>query len=219
MKKITANFAGNFTMLLTIIFGVMAFAQLISALVAPDKIAEMFRNMAVNYYAGISDFKAFWNEVNWEIYEPKYIRMMSMFIFTLNIPIVYGLFNVHLICKNGESDKPFRASTKSGFVSMAIAAAAEIVLDVIVFIILKLVLKKIPFYIWYVVIAVAALSLVVLAVCLTIIALINKMSFLREEHKLARAEKKSKDEEQIKLHNEAVKSYTDLYDEIAPPEK
>ena len=212
--------AGNFAMLLTILFAVLAFAQLISALVAPDRIAELFKNLAINYFSGVSDFpKALWTEACTAVYEPKYIRMMAMFIFTLNIPIVYGLFNINLICKNGEGDKPFRTSTKSGFVSMALAATVEIILDIIVFAVLKLVLKKIPFYVWYLVLSIALMSLVVLAVSIAIIALINRMGDLREEHKKTKAERESKDPERIINHQNAVKSYTDLYDEIAPPEK
>ncbi len=219
MKKIKVKTAGNIALVFTVLLGVFAVAQFIAAMVAADRIAEMLRNISVNYYSGVSDFpRVLWNEACTAVYEPKYVRMMSMFIFTLCIPCVYALFNIYLICKNGEGNQPFGPYAKSGFLSVGYAFAAELFLDLVVFSVLKIVLKKIPFYMWYVVAAVAVLSVILVVLSAVFVSLINRANEIRQEHKKIRTDKKEIDSVVVK--RKAVhQDYESLYKDILPPEK
>lgn len=196
MKKVNTETTGLLSLILLIAVSVFAFGELIFSLLAAPTVLGWLENAHIAYYsdstaisAKMTEFiidKSFQN-----LFSLGYIRVMAMYIFVLCTPLIYALFNIYFISKNGQSKKPFRSSTSACLRSITIAFIAEFGMATVLYCILKLIMRTLPFYFMYTMLAVALYSLVIVVFSMTISGLINRMGTLRNEHaKQLRKEKK-----------------------------
>lgn len=187
MKKVTTE---TTALLSIILFGVISFfavAQLIFCMIAGNMVLEWLKNAHIGFYvnstavsAGIT--KLVIDKSFQSMFSAAYIRVMSMYIFVLCLPVAYALFNIYLISKNGQGNKPFRSSTGACLRSITLAFTVEFLFATVLFVLLKLIMKVLPFYFMYAMVTVAVFSLIAIVFSLTVSALINRMGDLRNEH-------------------------------------
>lgn len=196
MKKISTETTGLLSLILLISVSVFALGELIFALIATPTVLSWLESAHISFYSNTTAIsskmiefildKSFQN-----MFSLSYIRIMAMYIFVLCTPLIYALFNIYFISKNGQSNKPFRSSTSACLRSVTIAFIAEFALSTVMFIILKLTIKPLPFYFMYTMLAVALYSLVIIVFSMTISGLINRMGTLRNEHAKQLRQKKT----------------------------
>lgn len=187
MKKISSSKVSVISIVLMAIVSVFAVGQMLFALIGGNVILEWLKNAHIAYYtdatavsAGIT--KLVIDKSFQSLFTVSYIRVMSMYIFVLCIPIVYALFNVYLIAKNGKGRKPFSSDTISCLKSIYLSFGLEFLLATVLFVILKLIMKVLPFYFMYAMAAVAVFSIIIIVVTLAYMSLITRMEELRDEH-------------------------------------
>ncbi len=187
MKKVSTETTGLLSLILLIAVSVFAFGELIFALLAAPTVLSWLESAHVAFYSNTTAIsskmiayimdKSFQN-----MFSLSYIRIMAMYIFVLCTPLIYALFNIYFISKNGQSKKPFRSSTSACLRSVTISFIAEFAIATVLFVVLKLIVKSLPFYFMYTMMAVAIYSLVMVVFSMTISGLINRMGMLRNEH-------------------------------------
>ena len=205
MKKISTETTGLLSLILLIAVSVFAFGELIFSLLAAPTILSWLESAHIAYYsdstaisAKMTEFiidKSFQN-----LFSLGYIRVMAMYIFVLCTPLIYALFNIYFISKNGQSKKPFRSSTSACLRSITIAFIAEFAMSTVLYLILKLTMRTLPFYFIYTMLAVALYSLVLVVFSMTISGLINRMGTLRNEH--AKQLRKEKEQSEVFANRE-----------------
>ena len=187
MKKVSTETTGLLSLILLISVSVFAFGELIFSLLAAPTVLGWLESAHVSFYSNTTAISAKMIEFIMDksfqnMFSLSYIRIMAMYIFVLCTPLIYALFNIYFISKNGQSKKPFRSSTSACLRSITIAFIAEFALSTVLFIILKIIIKPLPFYFMYAMLAVALYSLVIIVFSMTISGLINRMGTLRNEH-------------------------------------
>ena len=196
MKKVSTETTGILSLIMIAVVGVFSVGQLIFCMIGGETVLKWLENAHINYYSDstaisskMTQFimdKSFQN-----LFSVSYIRVMSMYIFVLCIPLLYALFNIYFISRNGQSKKPFRSSTSACLRSVTISFIAEFIFATLFFVVLKIIMRTLPFYFMYTMLAVALYSLVIIIFSMTISGLINRMSALRNEHaKQVRKQKK-----------------------------
>ena len=225
MKKVSTETTGLLSLILLVSVSVFAFGELIFSLIAAPTVLGWLESAHVSFYSNTTAIsskmieyimdKSFQN-----MFTLSYIRIMAMYIFVLCTPLIYGLFNIYFISKNGQSKKPFRSSTSACLRSITIAFIAEFALSTVLFVILKIIVKTLPFYFMYTMLAVALYSLVIIVFSMTISGLINRMGMLRNEHAKQVRQKKMETakalnkEEAIPVFDDNAPSIKDRVNEI-----
>ena len=187
MKKINAETTSLLSIILLAAISLFAVGQLVFCLIAAPTVLEWLKSAHVAYYSASTavapKMTAFiMNQSFINLFNETYIRVMSMYVFVLCVPLAYALLNIFFISQNGRSTKPFRSSTGACLRVISIAFTGEFLAATVLFAILKLVMRTLPFYFMYTMIAVALYSLVMIIFSLTISGLINRMGDLRNEH-------------------------------------
>jgi len=187
MKKISAETTSVLSIILLAAVSLFAVGQLIFCLIAAPTVLDWLKAAHVAYYSASTavapKMLAFvMNQSFLSLFNETYIRVMSMYVFVLCVPYAYGLLNIFFISQNGRSEKPFRSSTSECLRVISISFIAEFAVATVLFTILKIIMRALPFYFMYTMIAVALYSLAMVVFSLTISGLINRMSDLRNEH-------------------------------------
>lgn len=187
MKKVSTETTGLLSLIMIAVVGIFSVGQLIFCMIGGETVLGWLENAHINYYSDstaisskMTQFimdKSFQN-----LFSVSYIRVMSMYVFVLCIPLLYALFNIYFISRNGQSKKPFRSSTSACLRSITISFIAEFVFATLFFVVLKIIMRTLPFYFMYTMLAVALYSLVIVVFSMTISGLINRMGALRNEH-------------------------------------
>lgn len=187
MKKISAAKSSVFSLIMLIAMSAFGIGELLFSLIGANTILGWLKNAHIAYYvnatavsSGIT--KLVIDKSFQSLFTTGYIRVMAMYIFVLCIPVIYALFNVYLISKNGEGKRPFSSATSTALKSITFSFVAEFFLASVLFIILKLIMKVLPFYFMYAMIAVCVFSLVIIIVTISFNSLIERMNDLRSEH-------------------------------------
>lgn len=200
MKKVSTETTGLLSLILLIAVSVFAVGELIFSLLAAPTVLNWLESAHIALYTDSTAISAKMTEFIMDksfqnLFSLGYIRVMAMYIFVLCTPLIYALFNIYFISKNGQSKKPFRSSTSACLRSITIAFIAEFAFATLLYLILKLIMRVLPFYFMYTMLAVALYSLVMIVFSMTISGLINRMGTLRNEHaKLLRKERMEKAE-------------------------
>lgn len=187
MKKVNTETTSVLSLIIMSVVSLFGVGQLIFCLIAAPRVLEWLKTAHVAYYSASTavapKMTAYIMNQSFEnLFNETYIRVMSMYIFVLCIPLAYALLNIYFISKNGQSDKPFRSSTAACLRVISLAFTAQFLVATVLFAILKLVMRVLPFYFMYTMVAVALYSLVLIVFSLTISGLINRMGDLRNEH-------------------------------------
>ena len=187
MKKVSNQTTSLLSVILFGFIGVFAIGQLAFCLISPDTILGWLKNAHVAYYSASTavapKMTAFIMNQSFEnLFNTTYIRVMSMYIFVLCIPLIYALIHIFFISQNGSSDKPFRSSTNECLRVITISFTVETVFATVLYTVLKLVMRTLPFYFVYTMIAVAIYSITIIIFASTISGLINRMGELKSEH-------------------------------------
>ena len=174
---------------------VFSIGQLVLCLISPDTVLGWLKNAHTAYYSASTavspKMTAYIMSQSFEnLFSASYIRVMSMYVFVLCIPLIYGLVHIFFISQNGSSDKPFRSSTNACLRVITLAFTVEVALSTVLYLVLKLIMRVLPFYFVYTMIAVAIYSLTIIVFASTISGLINRMGEIRNEH--ARKERRKK---------------------------
>lgn len=187
MKKVSTETTGLLSLIMIAVVGIFSVGQLIFCMIGGETVLGWLENAHINYYSDstaisskMTQFimdKSFQN-----LFSVSYIRVMSMYVFVLCIPLLYALFNIYFISRNGKSKKPFRSSTSACLRSITISFIAEFVFATLFFVVLKIIMRTLPFYFMYTMLVVALYSLVIVVFSMTISGLINRMGALRNEH-------------------------------------
>lgn len=219
MKKISTETTGLMSLILLAATGIFGIGQLVFSLISPETILGWLKSAHVSYYSASTavapKMTAFVMGQSFEnLFTVGYIRIMSMYIFVLCLPLAYALFNIFLISQNGKSNKPFRSSTNACLKSVTIAFIGEFLLATILFVILKLIMRTLPFYFMYTMMAVALYSLVLITFSMTISGLINRMGDLRNEHakKIRKQQAEAEKDEVSELSEKKYKAETSFDD-------
>lgn len=211
MKKISTETTGLLSLILLIAVSVFALGELIFSLLATPTVLGWLESAHIALYTDSTAISAKMTEFIMDksfqnLFSLGYIRVMAMYIFVLCTPLIYALFNIFFISKNGQSKKPFRSSTSACLRGITIAFIAEFALATVLYLILKLIMKVLPFYFMYTMLAVALYSLVIVVFSMTISGLINRMGTLRNEHA-----------KQLRKEKMEVADSMNTQIEIAPP--
>lgn len=195
MKKITAETTSLLSIILLAAVTLFAVGQLIFCLIAAPTVLEWLKSAHVAYYAASTAVAPkmtayIMNQSFINLFSETYIRVMSMYVFVLCVPLAYGLLNIFFISQNGRSDKPFRSSTSACLRMISVSFIGEFLVATLLYTILKIVMRTLPFYFMYTMVAVALYSLVIIVFALTISGLINRVGDLRNEQ--ARKAKREK---------------------------
>lgn len=222
MKKISAETTSVLSIIMLAVISLFAVGQLIFCLIAAPTVLEWLKNSHVAYYSASTavapKMTAFIMNQSFEnLFNNTYIRVMSMYVFVLCVPFAYGLLNIYFISKNGQSEKPFRASTAACLRVISISFVAEFLVATVLFVILKIIMRALPFYFMYTMIAVALYSLCMVVFSLTISGLINRMGDLRQEH--AKKVKKERYKKAAEAKHEPISVEQDPATEPAAPKK
>lgn len=187
MKKVSTETTSLLSIILLAVISLFAVGQLIFCLIAAPTVLEWLKNAHVAYYSASTavapKMTAFIMNQSFEnLFSTTYIRVMSMYVFVLCVPLAYALLNIFFIAQNGRGDKPFRSSTSACLRVISIAFTVEFLVATVLYTVLRFVMRTLPFYFMYTMIAVAIYSLVLIVFSLTISSLINRMGDLRNEH-------------------------------------
>ncbi|MBQ6380082.1 MAG: hypothetical protein IJJ41_00580 [Clostridia bacterium] len=187
MKKISAETTSVLSIILLAAVCLFAVGQLIFCLIAAPTVLGWLKSAHVAYYSASTavapKMTAYIMNQSFEnLFSNTYIRVMSMYVFVLCVPLAYALLNIFFISQNGQSEKPFRSSTGACLRVISISFIGEFLVATVLFIILRIIMRALPFYFMYTMIAVALYSLTMLVFSLTISGLINRMGDLRNEH-------------------------------------
>ena len=187
MKKITAETTSLLSIILLAVISIFAVGQLIFCLISASTVLEWLKAAHVSFYSASTAVtpaftKYVMNQSFLNLFTETYIRVMSMYIFVPCVPVAYALLNIFFISQNGRSDKPFRSSTGACLRIISISFIVEFLAATLLYSVLKFVMRTLPFYFMYTMIAVAVYSLVIIVFSLTISGLINRMGDLRNEH-------------------------------------
>ena len=144
MKKISTETTGLLSLILLIAVSVFAFGELIFSLLATPTVLGWLESAHIALYTDSTAISAKMTEFIMDksfqnLFSLGYIRVMAMYIFVLCTPLIYALFNIFFISKNGQSKKPFRSSTSACLRSVTIAFIAEFALATVLYLILKLI--------------------------------------------------------------------------------
>ena len=197
-KNVSTGTTGLLSIILMGVLLLFAVGQLLFCLISPHTVLGWIKNAHFSYY-GISTASpsAFTNIAITSSFEnlfgPAYIRIMSMYVFVLCLPPVYALLNLYFISQNGKSKKPFRSSTSDCLRSITLAFIVEFCFATVLYMIMKLIMRVLPFYFMYAMIAVAVYSVIVIILTMTFSGLINRMGTLRNLKKQERKRWKPKD--------------------------
>ena len=186
MKKVSTQTTSFLSIIMIAFIAVFAVGELVFCLISPTTVLGWLKAAHTAYYSASTavapKMTAFILSKSFDnLFSVSYIRVMSMYIFVLCIPLIYGLINIFFISQNGSSGKPFRASTNACLRTVSISFMVEVGFATVFYIILKLVMKTLPFYFMYTMIAVAIYSLTMIVFSSTISGLINRMGDLRNE--------------------------------------
>ena len=186
MKKVSTQTTSLLSVFFFSFIGILAIGQLVFCLISPDTVLGWLKNAHIAYYSASTavapKMTAFIMNQSFEnLFNTTYIRVMSMYIFVLCIPLVYALVNIFFISQNGSSDKPFRSSTNECLRVITISFTVETIFSTVLYTVLKLIMRTLPFYFMYTMIAVAIYSLTMIVFASTISGLINRMGELKSE--------------------------------------
>ena len=187
MKKISNQTTSALSVILIAFIGVFAIGELVFSLISPETILGWLKNAHVAYYSASTavapKMTAFIMNQSFEnLFNATYIRVMAMYVFVLCIPLIYALINIYFISQNGSSNKPFRSSTNACLRTIILSFIVETAFATVLYTVLKLIMRALPFYFMYTMIAVALYSLTIIVFASTISGLINRMGDLRNEH-------------------------------------
>ena len=195
MKKISTQTTSTLSALLIALLAVFALGQLVLCLISPATVLGWLKSAHTAYYSASTavspKMTAYIMSQSFEnLFSASYIRVMSMYVFVLCIPLIYGLIHIFFISQNGSSNKPFRSSTNACLRTVTLSFIVEAGLATVLYLILKLIMRVLPFYFVYTMIAVAIYSLTMIIFSATISGLINRMGEIRNEHAKKQLRKK-----------------------------
>jgi hypothetical protein len=177
------------SLVLMVLVGASAVAIFITAMVSPSTISDWLLNRQVGIYANdassVSDslMKVLLSKPFGAVYTNGYIRTIGLYVLVLALPIVCALLNIYFLTRNASSNKPFKKSTSEYISTAAYCFAAEFCLSSVLFIVLKLINRAIPYYVTYTMIAVAVLSAVLFLSLMAFRSLIDRMKTITAEAK------------------------------------
>ena len=186
MKKVSTQTTSFLSVILIVFLSLFALGQLVFCLISPDTVLTWLKNAHVAYYSASTavapKMTSFIMNQSFEnLFSISYIRVMSLYVFVLCVPQIYALVNVYFISQNGSSNKPFRSSTNECLRSITLAFMIETFFATVLYVIMRLIMRALPFYFMYTMIAVAIYSITMVVFASTISGLINRMGELKTE--------------------------------------
>ena len=206
MKKVSTQTTSFFSIVFAAVLGIFAAGELAFALISPETILDWLKNAHVSYYSASTAVAPkmtayIMNQSFVNLFSTTYIRVMAMYIFVLCVPLIYALIHIFFISQNGSSDKPFHSSTNACLKTITLSFLVEFGFATVLFAVMKLTMRALPFYFVYTMLAVAIYSLSMVLFALTISGLINRMGDL----KLEREKEKRKRREQAAAQRKSLR--------------
>lgn len=171
---------------LVIMVSVALFALVffIMAMVAPNTLLDWMLNRHIGLYSNALSsvtanlVGAILSRPFQAVYTSGYIRTMGFLVLLLSIPVVYAMLNIYYLSCNAGSNRPFKKSTCDYIKATAYSFGTEFLLSTVLFIILRIINKSIPYYTCYAVASIAVLSAIIFVSMRVFLAMIDKMKEL-----------------------------------------